>query len=136
MTAPLLKITQRPAGGVTVLELSGRLVFDAGVRLFKEQVTTLVRDNQKHLLADLNKVDYVDSAGVGALVAMYLHTLRRGGQLKFLCPSERACRVLTISQLLSVFEVFENEYEAIDSFGLSPTPSSSSSAPRGRRRQT
>jgi anti-sigma B factor antagonist len=117
MSAPLL-IKQRSVGDVTVLELSGHLVFDEGDRAFREQVMSLVSAGRGRLLVDLKDVTYMDSGGVGGLVAMFLHVLKRGGRLKLLCPSERACRVLKMTQLLSVFEVFQTEEQGIASFGL------------------
>ena len=121
MMPPLHVIQRQAAGGVTILELSGHLVFDEGARVFKEQVTALVAAGQKYLLVDLKNITYIDSGGVGALVGMYLHALRRGGQLKLLCPSERASHVLGIAQLLKIFEVFDNEEKAIRTFGKSST---------------
>jgi anti-sigma B factor antagonist len=105
-------------GDVTVLELSGHLVFEEGVRVFQDQVTALVSAGRRWLVIDLKNVTYVDSGGVGGLVAMFLHVEKRGGKLKLLCPSERACRVLKITHLMSVFEVFKTEEQAIASFDL------------------
>jgi anti-sigma B factor antagonist len=111
-----LRITRRTTGRVTILELSGRLVFDEGDRELKEHVTSLVAGGNDHLLIDLHNVTGIDSGGVGALVAMYLHVTRRGGQFKLLCPSQRSSEVLRITHLFSVFEVFDREAEAVQSF--------------------
>ena len=119
MPAPL-HISERSADGVTILELTGRLVIDSGDRLFKEHVTAAVMAGNRNLLIDMRNVTYIDSGGVGGLVAMYLHVLRRGGQLKLLCPSDRSCRVLHITHLITVFDVFENEDQALRSFVLPP----------------
>jgi anti-sigma B factor antagonist len=116
MSAPL-HITCRTIDSVTILELKGRLVFDDGDRVLNDQVMALVAAGQTNLLLNLHDVASVDSGGVGALVAMYLHVTRRGGQLKLLCPSRRSCEVLRITHLLSVFEVFDNEAAALRSFG-------------------
>lgn len=126
MSAPLV-ISQRNVGDVTVLELTGHLVFDAGDRDFREQVMSLVRVGRTRILVDLENVTYIDSCGVGGLVAMFLHVLKRGGELKLICPSQRACRVLKITQLRSVFDVFQTEAQGIASFrtpvGVTPRPS-------------
>ena len=114
MSAPLV-INERNHEGVTVLELDGRLVFEVE-REFRERVTSLVASGNKHILVNLNEVSYIDSAGVGSLVAMFLHVLKRGGRLKLIRPSERACRVLEIAQLLSIFDVFESEAQGILTF--------------------
>jgi anti-sigma B factor antagonist len=99
-----------------ILELSGHLIADEADQLFKEQIAALVVAGWRQVLVDLKDVTYMDSGGVGALVTMYRHVLRRGGQLKLLCPSGRVCKVLEITHLLQVFEVFELEEPAIQSF--------------------
>lgn len=113
-----LHITQRQVAGVLILELRGRLVADDGDRRFKELIAAAVDAGSHHVLVDLKDVTYIDSAGVGALVEGYLHVQHRDGRLKLLCPSDRACRILTITQLLSIFEVFVDEQEAVRSFGI------------------
>lgn len=115
-----LAIFERRIGPVTLLEVSGQLVADTGDRLFMDRVTTLVASGCLNVLVDLRNVTYIDSAGVGALVAMYLHVTRRGGRFKLLCPSSRACRVLQITYLTHVFEVFDREDEALATFAAPP----------------
>ena len=114
MSAPL-RIDQRRAGGVVIFELRGRLVAE-DTDVFKDQVTAALDGGATQLLIDLNQVPYMDSGGVGALVAMFTRAGRRGGRLKILCPSTRACHVLEITGLLQVFEVFEDETAALRSF--------------------
>jgi anti-sigma B factor antagonist len=125
MPAPLV-ISQRAVGDVTVLELTGRLVFDGGEREFRERLMSLVRAGGTKFLVDLEHVTYIDSAGVGALVAMLLHVLKRGGQLKLLHPSERACRVLQITHLMTVFDVFQTEAQGVSAV-KAPDPGSGAS---------
>jgi anti-sigma B factor antagonist len=115
MTAPL-KITERRAGPVAVLEISGHLVADDGACRCLQQVSLLVIAGWLNVLVDLSRVTYIDSGGVGALVASYVHVSRRGGRMKLLCPSARASRVLTITRLSEVFEVFDTEDAALRSF--------------------
>jgi anti-sigma B factor antagonist len=126
MSAPL-NINQHSTAGVIVLELSGQLVADEGDQAFKDHVEALVREGSRHVLLDLRDVTYMDSGGAGALVAVYLHVMRREGRLKLLRPSDRVCRVLQITHLLSVFEVFADEEQAIRSFAL---PSPATTGPR------
>lgn len=121
MAAPL-NITRHSTAGVVVLELSGHLVADEGDRMFKEQVTALVSEGWKYVLLDLRAVTYMDSGGAGALAAAYLHVMRREGRLKLLRPSDRVGRVLQVTHLLSVFEVFEDEEQAIRSFDVPAVP--------------
>ena len=115
MAAPL-KITERLAGPVAVLEVSGHLVADDGACRCLQQVSLLVTAGWLNILVDLRDVTYIDSGGVGALVASFVHVTRRGGRLKLLCPSPRAWRVLSISRLSDVFEVFSSEAKALESF--------------------
>jgi anti-sigma B factor antagonist len=117
MSAPL-QIAQRVAAGIAVFELSGHLVFDEGDRIFRDQVKAFAAAGGRRLIVDLSRVSYVDSGGIGSLVEMYLHLVRRGGQLKILRPSVASRRVLQITQLDTVLEVFDDEDQAIRSFGM------------------
>lgn len=114
--ASYLRIVERPADTVTILELAGRLIVEEGEREFRDRIDALVRAGRTELLVDLRNVDYVDSGGVGALVSKYLSVKNKGGHLKLLCLSSRACRVLRIAGLLEVFEVFNSESDAVRSF--------------------
>jgi anti-sigma B factor antagonist len=118
MSAPL-QIAQRVAAGIAVFELSGHLVFDEGDRLFRDQVKAFAAAGGRRLIVDLSRVSYVDSGGIGSLVEMFLHLVRRGGSLKILRPSAASRRVLQITQLDTVLEIFEEEKDAIRSFGAS-----------------
>ena len=115
MSAPL-RISERHVGPVAVLELSGQLIADEGACKCLQQVSLLVIAGWPNVLVDLRDVTYIDSGGVGALVASFVHVSRRGGRLKILSPSQRASHVLDISGLAGVFEIFEAEEEAIRSF--------------------
>lgn len=118
MTAPLA-ITQRNVGRVVILELRGRLIFDEdGDRLLRQQVASLIAAGEHNILLDLYGVNQMDSGGVGTLVAVYLHALKRGGKLKLLRPSERVNRVLRMTRLETAFEVFESENDAVRTFDV------------------
>lgn len=129
--AAALNIIERRIGPVTLLELDGSLVVDDGDRLFRDTVDLLVASGNLDLVVDLSRVTAMDSGGVGVLVAKYLHVTKRGGRLKLLRPSSRASRVLRISRLLPVFEVYDNEEDALRSFQVAPDISAS-----GADRQT
>jgi anti-sigma B factor antagonist len=122
MPAPL-QITQRSAAGVAVLEIGGQLVADEGDLEFKEHVAALVGAGCRCILLDLRNILYMDSGGAGVLAASYLHVVKRGGAMKLLAPSERVCRILQVTHLLSVFEIFDDQETAIRSFA-SPAPAS------------
>jgi anti-sigma B factor antagonist len=132
--AGALEITERRVGPVTIVDLNGQLVVDDGEREFRQTIDVLVAAGQLNVLIDLSKVTYMDSGGVGALVAKYLHVTKRGGQMKLLHLSRRANRVLRTARLVSVFEVFRDEAEAVSSFAL-PAPLVSLPAPAALMRR-
>ena len=112
-----LRIAQRTVGSVTVFTLSGALLYEDGARKLRETITTAVAAGASACLIDLEGITHLDSGGVGLLVAMFRHVTRRGGQLKLLRPSPAARRVLGISQLTRVFDIFDDENDAILNLG-------------------
>ena len=121
MTAPLT-IAQRNAGRVMILELTGRLILDEeGDNLLRQQVAAAVVAGERNILLDLRGVRQMDSSGVGTLMAVYLHVLKRGGRLKLLRPSERVHRVLRMTHLDTAFEIFEDEPAAVRTFDAGVT---------------
>jgi anti-sigma B factor antagonist len=116
MSVPL-QIAERTVGGVVVLQLHGQLVADAGDRILRERVHSLVEEGRTALLLDLGDVSYMDSGGIGTLVEAFTQLRALGGQMKLLHPSWASERVLRITHLTSVFEIFETEEEALRSMG-------------------
>jgi anti-sigma B factor antagonist len=112
----VMTIEERRVGEVTILALHGRLILDDGDVLFRQRVDDLASRGDVRLIADFTDVDYVDSAGVGLLIAKYLSVRRKGGDLKLLRLSDRSLHVLEIAHLLSVFEIFDDEEAAVRSF--------------------
>jgi anti-anti-sigma factor len=112
-----IKITERRVGDVTILDLQGRLVMDEDTSC-TEHIDLLVREGRLRILLNLRDVTYIDSAGVGALIAKYVSLRRRGGDLRLLSLSDRVRRVITIAHLLEVFEIFESEDLAVRSFSV------------------
>jgi anti-sigma B factor antagonist len=112
-----MKITERRVGDVTILELHGRLVMDEDTSC-TELIDDLVRQGRIRLILDLRDVSYIDSAGVGALIAKYVSLRRRGGDLRLVSLSDRVRRVITIARLLDVFDTFESEDLAVRSYSV------------------
>ena len=112
MSSPLT-ITQRRVGDVAIFVLSGHLVAGPGTQTLRDAVRAAVDAGSRALLLDLEDLSYVDSAGVGMLVEVYRHVTARGGQVKLLHPSLCARRVLGITHLTGVFDVFDNEADAL-----------------------
>ncbi len=112
-----LTIDERTAGNVTILELNGKITIGDGSVQLREAVRRLLEQGHKNLLIDLGKVDYVDSSGIGELVSCYTTTKNQGGQLKLLNLTKKIQDLLSITKLLTVFETFEGESDALASFG-------------------
>ncbi len=112
-----LTINERTAGNVTILELDGKITIGDGSVQLREAVRKLLEQGHKNLLIDLGKVDYVDSSGIGELVSCYTTTKNQGGQLKLLNLTKKIQDLLSITKLLTVFETFEGESDALASYG-------------------
>ena len=111
-----LRVSERVVHGITILDMTGRLVLDQGDAVFRDRLTELVARGQLQIVLNLEKVTYIDSAGVGAMVAKYLSVRRAGGDVKLLHLTPRSTRVMSITRLLTVFETFDNEDDAVRSF--------------------
>ena len=111
-----LGITERVVEGITILDMTGRLVLDQGDAVFREAIAEVVARGQMQIVLNLKNVTYIDSAGVGVLVAKYLSVRRAGGDMKLLHLTPRSTRVMTITKLLTVFETFDDEEGAVRSF--------------------
>jgi anti-sigma B factor antagonist len=118
MTRPALRITLDPRGDVTVLHLNGRLVLEDGDSVFREAVNDIVAENRINLVVNLADVTAIDSAGIGVLVGRFLSVRRRGGDLKLANLTARSHRVMTITQLLDVFDCFDSVDEAVAGFAV------------------
>jgi anti-sigma B factor antagonist len=114
--ASKLAIAEREAGDVTILTLSGQLVLDDGDLSFRKRIHELVDLGRTKIVVDLAGVTYIDSAGVGMVVSK-LKTLReRGGDMKLLNLNLRGQRIFGVTKLMSVFQTFDSEPNAIKSF--------------------
>lgn len=111
-----MQIEERRTGDITILALTGKLALGDGHELFKDKVGNVIREGHNNLLIDLRQVPYVDSAGLGELVRAYTAVTRNGGQLKLMGVAKRIKDVLALTKLLTVFEIFETEREALESF--------------------
>jgi anti-sigma B factor antagonist len=111
-----MQIDERVVGDVTILDLKGKLTLGEGDTLLKDKVNSLIMEGQKKLVLNLEGVPYIDSAGLGEIVRTYTTVSRQGGKLKLLHLTKRIQDLLSITKLLTVFEVYENEGEAVKSF--------------------
>jgi anti-sigma B factor antagonist len=111
-----MQIEERVVGGVTILDLTGKMTLGEGDELLREKIASLVNAGQKNLLLNLEGVPYIDSAGLGEMVRSYTTVSRQGGKLKLLNLTKRIEDLLSITKLLTVFETFDSEAEAIQSY--------------------
>jgi anti-sigma B factor antagonist len=114
-----MQIEERAVGDVVVLDLKGRVTLGDGDELLKDKVNSLVNRGFKKIVLNLAEVPYVDSAGLGEIVRTYTTVSRQGGSLKLLNLTKRISDLLAITKLLTVFETFDTESDAIKSFTAS-----------------
>jgi anti-sigma B factor antagonist len=109
-------IEERVVGDVTILDLKGKMTLGEGDELLKDKINSLIHQGQKKLLLNLEGVPYIDSAGLGEIVRTYTTVSRQGGNLKLVNLTKRITDLLSITKLLTVFETFDSEAEALKSF--------------------
>jgi anti-sigma B factor antagonist len=114
-----MQIEERAVGDVIVLDLKGRVTLGEGDELLKDKVNSLLNQGHKKIVLNLADVPYVDSAGLGEIVRTYTTVSRQGGSLKLLNLTKRIADLLSITKLLTVFESFEAEADAVRSFSAS-----------------
>jgi anti-sigma B factor antagonist len=111
-----MQIDERVVGEVTILDLKGKITLGEGDEALKEKINALIHQNRKRILLNLADVPYIDSAGLGEVVRTYTTVSRQGGQLKLVHLTKRITDLLSITKLLTVFETFESESEALKSY--------------------
>jgi anti-sigma B factor antagonist len=114
-----MKLDLREKDGVSILVLSGQLAGGGGDEELREAIDTLLASGRNRILVDFSEVTFMDSAGMGELVAGHRTVERFGGKLKILNPSKRVHNSLTMSKILPIFEVFDDEAQAVESFQTS-----------------
>ncbi len=111
-----MQIEEREVGEVLILDLSGKLTIGEGDELLKDKINSLIQQGRRKLVLNLAGVPYIDSAGLGEIVRTYTTVSRQGGKLKLLNLTKRIQDLLAITKLLTVFETFDSEQEAVQSF--------------------
>ncbi|MGQ0763917.1 MAG: STAS domain-containing protein [Acidobacteriota bacterium] len=111
-----MEINPRADGSVTILDLKGNLTIGSGEEELTETIAQLLGDGRKHLLLNLAEVPIIDSSGIGGLIKLFTRVKNGGGKLKLLNPSRNMRQLLSITGLLSVLEVFDDEATALSSF--------------------
>jgi anti-sigma B factor antagonist len=111
-----MKVSARQREGVTILDLEGKITIGSGDLELRNAVQQAINDGAKKLLVNLGKVTTIDSSGVGELVSSYTTVKNRDAQLKLVNLPAKVQDVLTVTQLIKVFDTYETEDEAIRSF--------------------
>lgn len=111
-----MKATNRTADGVEVIKLEGKITIGSGDQQLREVITNALNSGKNKILLDMSGVTTIDSSGIGELVGSYTTVTNRGGRLKLLHLPAKLNELLHVTQLITVFEVYENEPEALKSF--------------------
>jgi anti-sigma B factor antagonist len=111
-----MKATTRTVENVEIIKLEGKITIGSGDTQLREVITTALNSGKSNILLDLGGVTTIDSSGIGELVGSYTTATNRGGKLKLLHLPAKLNELLHVTQLITVFEVYDNEPDAIKSF--------------------
>jgi anti-sigma B factor antagonist len=111
-----MTITERKSGDVTILDVEGKILLGEGDVQLKRKIDELIERKENKLVVNLANVPYMDSGGLGEIVRSYTTVKRAGGELKLLNATKRISDLLTITKLITVFEIHEEEDAAVKSF--------------------
>ena len=113
-----MKLSVRKAKDIVVIDVDGKIVLGDGDVEIKQAVDGLLQKGNKNIILNLAKVPYLDSAGLGEIMRCFTALRRDGGDFKLLSPNQRIIDLLSITKLLNVFDIYDNEPSAIKSFSL------------------
>lgn len=111
-----MQIEERIVGEVTILDLKGKMTLGEGDELLKDKINSLMNQGRGKILLNLEGVPYIDSAGLGEIVRTYTTVSRQGGTMKLVNLTKRITDLLSITKLLTVFETFDSESEALKTY--------------------
>ena len=111
-----MKLTTRDVGGVTIVDLSGKITLGEGGLTLRDEVHKLLATGSKKIILNLADVNYIDSSGLGELVSAYTAVKNAGGELKLLNLTSKVRDLLVITKLVTVFDVKDDEATAVSSF--------------------
>jgi anti-sigma B factor antagonist len=114
-----ITISTRQAGGVTIVDISGRIVLGEESAALRDLVCDLLSKGQKRILFNLGDVSYIDSAGLGHLVSAFTSVRKQGGELKLLNLTNKVHDLMQITRLYTVFDIMDDEVVAVKSFAQS-----------------
>lgn len=111
-----LNITKRQVNGVVIVDLIGKIALGESNRELHETIRQLIIEGKKNVVLNLAKVTVIDSSGLGELVSSYATLEKNAGTLKLLNLPEKVIELMTITKLYTVFDVFDNEADAVSGF--------------------
>ena len=111
-----MKIVVRTIGDAKILDCSGKITLGEDTLSIRETVGGLLQNGSKKIILNLAEVSYIDSSGIGELVRTFTTVINNGGRLKLLHLTNKIQQLLAITKLLTVFETFDNEEAALESF--------------------
>jgi len=111
-----LKLTKRTVDGIVALECNGRIVFGEESSLLREEVKKALADGAVRIVLNLSEVSYIDSGGLGTLVALHTSARSANAAIKLAGLTKRVGDLLQVTKLLTVFDVHNTEYEALEAF--------------------
>jgi anti-sigma B factor antagonist len=114
-----IAISTRQVGGVTIVDIRGRIVLGGESASVRDVVCTLLSKGHKQILLNLGAVDYIDSMGLGSLVGAFVSVRKQGGELKLLNLTNKATDLMQITKLYTVFDIVNDETAGVKSFGQS-----------------
>jgi anti-sigma B factor antagonist len=111
-----LKMTKRTVDGITVIQCGGRIVLGEESSALRDDIKQTLQDGAKRIVLNLGEVNYIDSSGLGTLVALHTTAHNAGATIKLANLTKRVGDLLQVTKLLTVFEVHPSEYEALEAF--------------------
>src|SRR6187401_1133062 len=111
-----LNIAERQAGDITILDMDGKVTIGEGSVALRNTIRRLLGEGKKKILLNLGNVGYIDSSGIGELVSSFTAVNKEGGVLKLLNLTQKIQDLLAITKLLTVFDVYDSEADALSSY--------------------
>ena len=111
-----MKIAERQVGNVTIIDLQGKIMYGDGDQALRDAINHAIEEVRPRIILNMAEVPYVDSAGLSEIVRGYVSLNNMAGRLKLLDVTNKVHDLLTITKLVTVFETFESEEKAVDSF--------------------
>ncbi|BBB32592.1 anti-sigma B factor antagonist [Thermotomaculum hydrothermale] len=112
----MLEIKERKVNDIIILDLKGKITIGEGDKQLREKITSLLEKGEKKIILNMARVSYLDSSGTGEVVSLLMKVKKAGGELKLLSLSQKIKDIFQIAQLLSIFDYYTDEEEALKAF--------------------